>query len=595
MASSSSSVLQFEFQDRVVYYHVKDGVVPTFEQAIAYCRTPEVFGAHLGEYTDIEFPVELVEGEIQGSPASGKTILLHLLHHQLRQQGKEVYRFDEVWPTAPSKRDELLAELTDLQNVAFETNTETIVLIDEGQATYTDDHLWNVFFKAWAGDLKGPFAIIIACAYGSVSSHVLTKGPYTPIQLEASQKIGLRRSVDAPLGLLFETYEVEELLQRGIATGDIPRIDQRLKDLIYYWTQGYISVVSAFIKMLIRSKDIYTLEAFIHDYPQETMLQALAANGQCRRFLPSDETAADPRVIRVFSRLLVDEEIHYKEGDENPGGLDRNDLDFVHEKGLIYIEQKEAERRISFIFPLQRGLLQLSLRPPPFDGLDDIATLFSLIIKVIKLFNPNHLSSPRRVNDSLHDPPLEATFQHEFYRCLYQLRPRALISPQYSTATGHTPTGRLDFLVHRQEADDSRSWGIELLRERDRVLEHAHRLDPGGAYNSMISDGMTEFSIIDFRTSVKPQHLVYAVFSDAYNFVDIYDHNNINQLVGADQRTLGIDQCFVLQRDERAAKGKDAWPLVAISHQMVVRETPGVLERDLRHAMNQDGGLDWIS
>ncbi|KAJ7749283.1 hypothetical protein DFH07DRAFT_1062373 [Mycena maculata] len=49
-----------------------------------------------------------------------------------------------------------------------------------------------------------------------------------------------------------------------------------------------------------------------------------------------------------------------------------------------------------------------------------------------------------------------------------------------------------------------------------------------------------------------------------------------SQLVGADQRTLGIDQCFVLQRDERAAKGKDAWPLVAISHQMVVRETPWV-------------------
>ncbi|KAJ7442526.1 hypothetical protein B0H11DRAFT_2251414 [Mycena galericulata] len=48
------------------------------------------------------------------------------------------------------------------------------------------------------------------------------------------------------------------------------------------------------------------------------------------------------------------------------------------------------------------------------------------------------------------------------------------------------------------------------------------------------------------------------------------------QLVDPDQRTIGIDQSFVLQRDERGAKGDDAWPLVAISHQMVVRDTPWV-------------------
>ncbi|KAJ7724952.1 hypothetical protein DFH07DRAFT_261958 [Mycena maculata] len=479
--------------------------------------------------------------QICGSPACGKTILLHLLHDHLRQQGKEVHRFDEVWPTARNEREELLSQLIDLQNFAFETNTETIVLIDEGQATYSDVHLWNVFFKAWAGDLKGPFAIIIACVYGSVP-HVLTKGPYAPIQLEVSQKIGLRRSADAPLGLLFEAHEVEELFQLRITAGDIPQIDQRLKHLVYYWTQGYVSVLSAFIKMfhnksLIRSRGVYTLEAFIRDYPQQTMLQALAENGPCRRFLPSDENAADPRVIRVFSRLLVDDEIRYTESDENPSGLDRSDLDFVHEKGLIYIEHKGAEQRISFTFPLQRGLLQLSLRPPPLDGLDDITTLFSLIIEVIKLFNPDHLSSPRRVNGSPHDPSLDETFQHEFYRCLYQLRPRALIFAEYSTATGHTSAGRLDFLVHRREVDDNRrSWGIELLREGDRVLEHAHRFDPDGVYHSMISDGMTEVSIIDFRTSVpvKPQplipDLVHAMFSDAYDFVDIYDHNNIKSL-----------------------------------------------------------------
>ncbi|KAJ6571879.1 hypothetical protein B0H19DRAFT_1255807 [Mycena capillaripes] len=48
------------------------------------------------------------------------------------------------------------------------------------------------------------------------------------------------------------------------------------------------------------------------------------------------------------------------------------------------------------------------------------------------------------------------------------------------------------------------------------------------------------------------------------------------QLVGVDERTLGIDQTFVLRRDISGTGKSDAWPLVAISHQMVVRDTPWI-------------------
>lgn len=229
------------------------------------------------------------------------------------------------------------------------------------------------------------------------------------------------------------------------------------------------------------------------------------ANGQCNRFLPTPQLAADPRIIRVFSRLLVDEAIIYEENEELPGGLPRSDLDFAHEKSLLYIEHypESSRRRISFIFPLQRGLLQMRLQPPIPDHLEDAPSLFALVTQVIKMFNPDHLTSPKRVDGSVQDSPLEATYQHEFYACLYKVRPRALVSAEYSTAIDHTPAGRIDFLVHRQEINtEQRSWGIELLRDGDRVHEHGHRFDPSGAYHSMISHGMKEFIIVDFRTTI---------------------------------------------------------------------------------------------
>jgi len=45
------------------------------------------------------------------------------------------------------------------------------------------------------------------------------------------------------------------------------------------------------------------------------------------------------------------------------------------------------------------------------------------------------------------------------------------------------------------------------------------------------------------------------------------------QLVGPDEQTLALDQTFVLRRDSTTI---DDWPLVAVVHQMVVRDTPWV-------------------
>ncbi|KAJ6559176.1 hypothetical protein DFH09DRAFT_1083777 [Mycena vulgaris] len=443
------SILYFEFQERTVLFQTKGQNIPSYNEAIAFCRHPEVFGVDEG--VEIEFMVKVTE---EGEPAIVTSLAWdfiqpgHVLHVVMSPRAKLVHGIIEQLKT----------------NAALATGRDTIILIDEGQATYSDLTLWNTYFKGWAGDLSGPFGVIIACSYGSVSPHVMASGPYTPINLEDSQRIELRRSSDNPLGLLFDQAEMDELFDLAVAAKVMPPTDQPLRQLVFQWTEGYISVVVAIVKMMgtdkqkIRANEIYTLSQFLEAYPQKTLFATLAANGQCRRFLPSYAVAADPRIIRVFSRLLVDGQIEYEVEDQSPGGLDREDLDFAHEKGLIYLERTSASSlscRISFTFPLQRGLLQMSLRPPIPDLLDNTPTLFSLVTEV---------------------------------------RPRALASAEYSTPAEHTPAGRIDFLVYRREINDKeRSWGIELLRDGDRLQEHAYRFDPTGAYHSMISDGMTEF------------------------------------------------------------------------------------------------------
>ncbi|KAJ7601276.1 hypothetical protein B0H17DRAFT_1123474 [Mycena rosella] len=365
--------------------------------------------------------------QLRGSPASGKTILLHLIQQHLESEGKIVERLDKPWPTDEMERRGLHVWLRTLRDKALENSIETVVLIDEGQASYGDFTLWNSYFKAWTGDITCQFRILIACAWGSVTPHAMTSGWYPKIVLEEQQKIGLRPSPTSPFGLLFINPKW-----------------RNLQSAIFELTAGYASVVVAIlraigakIEALIRKQKSYSLEDFRKEWhPPEELFETLAANGPCLRFLPKGTIAEDPRVVRVFKRLFVDGPIEYREGDEYPGGLDRDDLDFVHQKGATPVNA-----------------------PPPVpDGLADTPSLFSLVTEVIRMFNPDHLASPRRVG---------ATYQHEFYRCLYEVRPKALISAEYGTRAGQTPTGRIRFSrspqgVQRWGVDEPRSWGIEL-------------------------------------------------------------------------------------------------------------------------------------
>lgn len=57
--------------------------------------------------------------------------------------------------------------------------------------------------------------------------------------------------------------------------------------------------------------------------------------------------------------------------------------------------------------------------------------------------------------------------------------------------------GTIDFLITQKK------WGLELLRERDRLQEHMDRFKPNGQYFTLIEKGrMDHYIVLDFTTTM---------------------------------------------------------------------------------------------
>lgn len=89
--------------------------------------------------------------------------------------------------------------------------------------------------------------------------------------------------------------------------------------------------------------------------------------------------------------------------------------------------------------------------------------------------------------------PLEAQYQDEFYRAFNAVVPCGV---PISSERSRKGDGRIDFWIPQKR------WGVELLRDHDRVDEHCNRFKKGGRYYPWIEAGMLEdWVIIDCATS----------------------------------------------------------------------------------------------
>jgi hypothetical protein len=133
-----------------------------------------------------------------------------------------------------------------------------------------------------------------------------------------------------------------------------------------------------------------------------------------------------------------------------------------------------------------------------FPDSDDGITFSSpkdLCFEALKYFSPTSLAShARKVGRAPGATRPEAQYAYELYRCLYKVTGgKCTIHSEYS----YTVEGRIDLFLKK------RKWGIEVLKDGDRMPQHINRFEPQGAYGSW--KVVSKYIILDFRT--KPPSL----------------------------------------------------------------------------------------
>ena len=169
-------------------------------------------------------------------------------------------------------------------------------------------------------------------------------------------------------------------------------------------------------------------------------------------------------------------------------------------------------------------------------------TLQSLCKAVIGNFSTKNLRLHQEgkkisIAEKIQSP--ETQNQDEFYRAFSSVAPGIRLSSEWPR-TGNI---RFDFWL------EGKKWGIELLKDHDRVQDHCDRFKKGGQYYSWIEEGkLKEWIIIDCATSptgmyshpvlllliithivMEPcpeQNLWRAIFKQDYTEVQLFDNTN---------------------------------------------------------------------
>jgi hypothetical protein len=133
----------------------------------------------------------------------------------------------------------------------------------------------------------------------------------------------------------------------------------------------------------------------------------------------------------------------------------------------------------------------LNYQPIPFP-LDKFASIANLCEAILRRFSRKNLlsSNSDQTRIVLSRPP-EAQFQDEWYRDFCSLVGHGVgISSEWSRGG----QGRIDFRIIEP------AWGVELLRDGDRLTQHCDRFGGNGIYHRWIVNGLIkDWLILDCR------------------------------------------------------------------------------------------------
>jgi len=206
------------------------------------------------------------------------------------------------------------------------------------------------------------------------------------------------------------------------------------------------------------------------------------------RGLPEDEDIQDPVIAEIFSDVLCNGHVtdtSITDPDE------RNKLLHCFHSGFLHSDKIGSGNDVAYFFPssLHRWFVEWKLCDTLPTVSFETGDILNFVIKVISKFSPRQLRTERRIASGGIQRPLEAQYQAEFYRCSNIFSKGSIITfPEYGTADG-----RVDFFI------PVKNWGIELLRDGDRLAQHSGRFSKGGSYATDLV--CSDYIILDFRNT----------------------------------------------------------------------------------------------
>ncbi|KAG8834581.1 hypothetical protein FRC17_008250 [Serendipita sp. 399] len=401
---------------------------------------------------------------VRGTPASGKSTLAQLLEKHIRL--KEPSTNPISIDNWPMNGSSWVLKLTEM----FNPNGPNTIIIDEGQLTYWDtNHGDNV----------------------------------------------------AQAGLLLLPDEFHDLVKRRCPEH---RFKEDFLDYIYGFTAGHVGATRDLLTIVLEHDSYrrtqehngeYSLKAFHEEFPVKALWDRLESGSRFRRGLPMLGELQDVNIARVFRTALSNNHVMEELLETSE---DIQILQVCFRSGWLHAISQDNKSVFVFTTELHREFVEYHLGKDiiPPDLIGDNLLLFSL--DVIRRFGRLQLSNPRTIGLSALQRPPEAQYRDEFYRCCYLHTNGALLSfPGYGNVSGRT-----DFYIPRKK------WGIELLRDGDRLEQHSGRFSDQSAYAKDFD--VSDHIILDFRVRIpkKPHaniaNLYHVVFRDDFSRVDILDN-----------------------------------------------------------------------
>ncbi|CAB4476615.1 unnamed protein product [Rhizophagus irregularis] len=381
-----------------------------------------------------------------------------------------------------------------------ECKEEIYVIIDEIQVIYGNG---APFF--W-GSLK----TILSSESNTRDIHIVLLGVYHPNVETISTPLDLHYTLS--LSVLLLTWEefsqlVTKFIQRHVTLGSMNFIiPDPVRRALYNLTAGHVGLCRFVLRVL--------RDQFRENGKTVEMLQYLAStllfNGMigCARafYWTRDWKVNKPEAEFIRSKLL-------QPNTPFSGSL----LDPVIKKfikmGLITTINTNDER-LTFSAPIMRSVLSNYLFKAPLNVNQSPSSTFDeFLLRTIERMSSSTLKESLGKGSYLY----ERTWQMEWFRTAKTVIPEnASVSSDVGGSFGSV--GFLDFYV-----DNGHCWGVELIREGEKLKEHAKRFESDGIYAEI---PLKQWAILDFRRNTKQvimpkKNFWYVLYSDDYKTVII--------------------------------------------------------------------------